>query len=98
MKITTVIGARPQFIKTAVVSRAFREHRSDVTEGVVHTGQHYDADMSDVFFEKLDIPRPSYNLGIGGGTHGQNTGRMIEAVEAVLIKEKPNWVRALGVW
>jgi UDP-GlcNAc3NAcA epimerase len=96
MKITTIIGARPQFVKAAVVSRAFREHRPDVQEIIIHTGQHYDANMSDVFFDELDIPRPNHHLGIGGGTHGQNTGRMIEAVEAVLLDEKPDWVLVYG--
>ena len=96
MKIVTIIGARPQFIKAATVSRAFREHRSDVRELLVHTGQHYDANMSDVFFDELDIPRPNYNLGIGGGTHGQNTGRMIEQIEGVLVKERPDWVLVYG--
>ena len=96
MKIFTVIGARPQFIKAAVVSRAFAEHQPDVREILVHTGQHYDTNMSDVFFEELDIPRPSHNLGIGGGTHGQNTGRMIEQLEALMLTEKPDWVLVYG--
>lgn len=96
MKIITIIGARPQFIKAAVVSRAFREHAPSVHEIIIHTGQHYDANMSDVFFEELDIPKPDYNLGIGGGTHGQNTGRMLEAIEAVLLQEKPDWVLVYG--
>lgn len=96
MKVTTIVGARPQFIKAAVVSRAFREHRPDVREVIVHTGQHYDNNMSDVFFEELNIPKPNYNLGIGGGTHGQNTGRMLESIESVLIKEKPDWVLVFG--
>ncbi|MDA3876478.1 MAG: UDP-N-acetylglucosamine 2-epimerase (non-hydrolyzing) [Halothiobacillus sp.] len=96
MKITTIIGARPQFIKAATISRALREHHPDVREVLVHTGQHYDANMSDVFFDELDIPRPDYNLGIGGGTHGQNTGRMIEQIEDVLIKERPDWVLVYG--
>lgn len=95
MKIVTIIGARPQFIKAAVVSRAFREH-SNAREIIIHTGQHYDANMSDVFFDELDIPKPDYNLGIGGGTHGQNTGRMLEAIEAVLLKVKPDWVLVYG--
>jgi UDP-GlcNAc3NAcA epimerase len=95
MKVVTIIGARPQFIKAAVVSRKFRE-RDGVREIIVHTGQHYDANMSDVFFEELDIPKPNYNLGVGGGTHGQNTGRMIEAIEAVLLKEKPDAVLVYG--
>jgi UDP-GlcNAc3NAcA epimerase len=96
MKILTILGARPQFIKAAVVSRAFKQYRKDVREVLVHTGQHYDANMSDVFFDELDIPHPDYNLGIGGGTHGQNTGRMIEKVEEILLKEKPDWVLVYG--
>lgn len=96
MKIFTVIGARPQFIKAAVVSRAFKEHRPDVHEVLVHTGQHYDANMSDVFFEELNIPHPDHNLGIGGGTHGQNTGRMVEQLEALMLPEKPDWVMVYG--
>lgn len=95
MKIVTVIGARPQFIKAAVVSRKLRE-REGVQEIIVHTGQHFDANMSDVFFEELDIPHPNYHLGIGGGTHGQNTGRMIEAIEGVLLQEKPDWLLVYG--
>jgi UDP-GlcNAc3NAcA epimerase len=96
MKITTIIGARPQFIKAAVVSRALRKHRPDVQEVIIHTGQHFDANMSYVFFEELDIPEPDYNLGIGGGTHGQNTGRMLEAIEAILLNEEPDWVLVYG--
>lgn len=96
MKIATVIGARPQFIKAAVVSRACREHRPDVQEIIVHTGQHYDANMSDVFFDELDIPQPDYHLGVGGGTHGQNTGRMLEAIETVFLENKPQWVLVYG--
>ena len=96
MKIVTIVGARPQFIKAAVVSRAFKQHRPDVQEILIHTGQHFDANMSDVFFEELDIPRPDYNLGIGGGSHGQNTGRMIEAIEKVLQSTRPDWVLVYG--
>lgn len=96
MKLITIIGARPQFVKAAVVSRAFREHRPDVREIIVHTGQHYDPNMSDVFFEELDIPKPHHHLGIGGGSHGQNTGRMIEAIERVIIDEQPDWVLVYG--
>lgn len=95
MKIVTVIGARPQFIKAAVVSRKLREH-ADANEIIVHTGQHFDTNMSDVFFDELDIPHPNYNLGIGGGTHGQNTGRMIEAIEGVLLQENPDWLLVYG--
>jgi len=96
MKIFTVIGARPQFIKAAVVSRALAQHRPDVREVLVHTGQHYDANMSDVFFEELNIPHPDHNLGVGGGTHGQNTGRMLEKLEALMQTEKPDWVLVYG--
>ena len=96
MKITTIIGARPQFIKAATVSRAFREHCPEVREVLIHTGQHYDTNMSDVFFDELEIPRPDVNLGIGGGTHGQNTGRMIERIEDVLLNERPDWVLVYG--
>ncbi len=96
MKIITIIGARPQFIKAAVVSRAFRQYRADIKEVIVHTGQHYDINMSDVFFDELEIPAPAYNLGIGGGTHGQNTGRMIEKIEEVLLLEKPDWLLVYG--
>lgn len=96
MKVLTVIGARPQFIKAAVVSRAFVEHRPEVREILVHTGQHYDANMSDVFFDELNIPHPDYNLGVGGGTHGQNTGRMIEKLEQLMLSEKPDWVLVYG--
>lgn len=96
MKILTVVGARPQFIKAAVVSRALRAHHPAVQEVLVHTGQHYDVNMSDVFFDELDIPHPDHHLGIGGGTHGQNTGRMIEAIEAVLIAERPDRVLVYG--
>lgn len=96
MRVMTIIGARPQFIKAAVVSRAFCEHRPDVEEIIVHTGQHYDANMSDVFFDELDIPKPHYNLAIGGGTHGQNTGRMIEKLEALMMELRPDWVLVYG--
>lgn len=94
MVVVTIIGARPQFIKAAVVSRAFRE--LGVVEKIVHTGQHFDANMSDVFFEELEIPRPTRHLGIGGGSHGQNTGRMIEAIEGVLLQIRPDWVLVYG--
>lgn len=95
MKIVTVVGARPQFIKAAVVSRALRD-KEGMREVLLHTGQHYDANMSDIFFTELDISIPDYHLGIGGGSHGQNTGRMIEAIEQVLIKESPDWVLVYG--
>jgi len=96
MKITTIIGARPQFIKAATVSRAIITHKADINEVIIHTGQHYDKNMSEVFFDELDIPKPNYNLGVGGGTHGQNTGRMLEGIEKVLLDEKPDWVLVYG--
>ena len=96
MKIFTVIGARPQFVKAAVVSRAFAIYQPSVCEILVHTGQHYDTNMSDVFFDQLSIPRPAYNLGVGGGTHGQNTGRMIEGLEALMLSVRPDWVLVYG--
>ncbi len=95
MKIITIVGARPQFIKAAAVSRMLRSTEG-VKEILVHTGQHYDANMSDVFFEELEIPRPDYNLGIGSGTHGAQTGKMLEAIEKVLLEEKPDWVLVYG--
>lgn len=95
MKICTIIGARPQFIKAAVLSAAVARMQ-DVQEIIVHTGQHYDVNMSDIFFEQMNIPAPSYHLGIGGGTHGQNTGRMIEAVEDVLLRETPDILLVYG--
>lgn len=95
MKIVTIVGARPQFIKAAAVSRAIGT-RENVTEIIVHTGQHYDANMSDVFFEQMRIPRPDHHLGVGGGPHGQMTGRQLEKIEAVLLEEKPDWVLVYG--
>lgn len=102
MKIITIIGARPQFIKAATVSRAIAQQAqtgqqvTSIKETIIHTGQHFDANMSEVFFRELDIPKPDYNLGIGGGSHGRNTGRMIEAIEEVLVKERPDWVLVYG--
>lgn len=97
MKIVTIVGARPQFIKAAAVSRVIRDrHAGRIEEVLVHTGQHYDDNMSKVFFDELDIPRPRYNLEISGGNHGAMTGRMLEAVENVLLQEKPDWVLIYG--
>lgn len=93
MKVVTVVGARPQFIKAAVVSRQLRKNANEV---LIHTGQHYDYNMSDVFFEQLSIPHPDYNLGISGGSHGQMTGAMLAAIEEVLIKEKPDKLLVYG--
>jgi UDP-N-acetylglucosamine 2-epimerase len=102
MKIATIIGARPQFIKAAPVNRAVAEynrhtsHSSRITEVIIHTGQHFDADMSDVFFKELNIPKPEYNIGINSANHGAMTGRMLEKIEEILIKEKPDWVLVYG--
>ena len=95
MKIVTVIGARPQFIKAAVVSRAIVAHK-DIKEVIVHTGQHFDANMSDIFFEEMCIPKPDYNLNVNGLGHGAMTGQMLEKIEAVLLQEKPDWVLVYG--
>lgn len=92
-KILTVVGARPQFIKAAVVSRELRKKYEEI---LVHTGQHYDYNMSDIFFEELEIPKPNYNLGISGGSHGKMTGEMIIELERVMIKEKPDVVLLYG--
>lgn len=92
-KICTVVGARPQFIKLAVVSR---ELRKEFQEVLIHTGQHYDHNMSDVFFEEMNIPRPDYNLGISGGTHGLMTGQMLMRIEEVLLKEQPDMLLVFG--
>jgi UDP-GlcNAc3NAcA epimerase len=97
LKVLTVVGARPQFIKAATVSRAVRNHfAQDLREIIVHTGQHYDNNMSQVFFDEMDIPRPDFNLQISGGNHGAMTGRMLEAIECVIIKERPDWVLVYG--
>ena len=95
MKITTIIGARPQFIKAAMVSRALRA-RQGVRELLVHTGQHFDGNMSEIFFEQMEIPKPDYNLDIAGLSHGAMTGRMLEKIEQVLIEEKPDCVLVYG--
>lgn len=95
MKIVTVIGARPQFVKAAVVSRAFARHR-EITEVIIHTGQHFDNNMSDIFFEEMSIPKPDYNLNISGLNHGAMTGQMLERIEEILLKETPDWVVVYG--
>lgn len=95
-KVLTIVGARPQFIKAAAVSRAIAKVPDRLTEVMVHTGQHFDDNMSAVFFDELEIPVPAYNLEISSGTHGSMTGRMLAAVEQVMINEKPDWVLIYG--
>jgi UDP-GlcNAc3NAcA epimerase len=103
MKIVTVIGARPQFIKAAAVSRAISQHnatthdpQSEIHEVIIHTGQHFDKNMSDVFFEEMQIPAPHYHLNVNSMSHGAMTGRMLEKIEEVLLREKPDYVLVYG--
>lgn len=95
MKILTIIGARPQFIKASVVSKAIQS-TSGLTEVLVHTGQHFDSNMSNIFFDQLGIPKPDYQLDINGGSHGSMTGRMLEAIEDICLKEKPDRLMVYG--
>ena len=93
-KIITVVGARPQFIKAATLSRQFQ--LKGVEELIIHTGQHFDANMSDVFFEEMEIPKPAFQLDIHGLTHGAMTGRMLEGIEEILLQEKPDGLLVYG--
>jgi len=93
-KITTIIGARPQFVKAATLSRQFT--LCGIEEQIIHTGQHFDANMSEVFFEEMEIPRPAYQLDIHGVSHGAMTGRMMEGVEQILLNDKPDGVLVYG--
>jgi UDP-GlcNAc3NAcA epimerase len=97
VKLINIVGARPQIIKASAISRAIRNRRAnDITEIIVHTGQHYDKEMSDVFFDELEIHKPHYNLGVGSAGHGRQTSMMITGIEDVLLKEKPDCVILYG--
>lgn len=97
IKLVTIIGARPQIIKASALSRAIRNHFSeDIQEIIVHTGQHYDENMSNVFFEEMEIPKPQYNLQVGSCSHGKQTAMMIQGIEELLLKEKPDFIVLYG--
>jgi UDP-GlcNAc3NAcA epimerase len=96
MKIFTIVGARPQFVKASIFSKLLKEEGDNIQEQIVHTGQHYDQNMSEIFFSNLGIPMPAYNLGVGGGTHGYNTGMMIIEIEKLLLSGKPDAVLVYG--
>ena len=93
MKVVTIVGARPQFVKAAAVSRVLREKHTEI---LVHTGQHYDNNMSDVFFEELHIPKPDINLGVGSGSHAKQTAEMLVGIEEILLKEEPDYLLVYG--
>lgn len=95
MEILTVIGARPQFIKASVVSKAIQQSQT-LNEIIIHTGQHFDANMSDVFFNELNIPKPDYQLNVNGSSHGAMTGRMLEEIEKICLSVKPDYVMVYG--
>ena len=94
MKIATILGTRPEIIKMAPIIAEINQRGID--HFIIHTGQHYDYNMSDIFFEELNIPKPDYNLGISGGSHGKMTGRMMEAIEEVMLKETPDVLLVYG--
>ncbi len=93
MKIVSIVGARPQFIKAAAVSRALRARHQEV---LVHTGQHYNYEMSGIFFDGLDLPKPDINLNVGSGSHGSQTGAMLKGIEEVLMEQRPDWLLIYG--
>jgi UDP-GlcNAc3NAcA epimerase len=97
IKLVTIIGARPQIIKAAALSRAIHNHFSQqIEEVIVHTGQHYDENMSEVFIRQLGIPQPTYNLNVGSGSHGKQTAKMLEGIEEILVNEKPDYIVLYG--
>jgi len=94
MKVLSIVGARPQFVKLAPIAHALAP--ADHQHVIVHTGQHYDANMSDVFFDDLDIPVPDVHLGVGSGSHGVQTGSMLSTMDGVLDEHRPDWVLVYG--
>ena len=97
IKVVTVIGARPQIIKAAAISRAIKNKFSDkIKEIIVHTGQHYDRNMSQVFIDELGVPEPDYNLNVGSDMHGRQTAKMITGIEDTLLKERPDYIVLFG--
>jgi len=96
MKLITVLGARPQFIKAATISRVIQQSTSPIHEVIIHTGQHFDHNMSEIFFEEMNIPKADYNLEVAGLSHGAMTGRMMEKIETVMLEEKPDVVLVYG--
>ena len=95
LKSVTIIGARPQFIKAATISRVI-ETRLDIKEVIVHTGQHFDINMNDIFFEEMQIPKPNYYLNISSLSHGAMTGKMLQGIEKIILDEEPDWVLVYG--
>ncbi len=96
MKVLTIVGARPQFIKAAIVSKKIKEESENIVEILLHTGQHYDENMSHIFFEQMGLQKPTYNLQIGNLSHGAMTGRMLESIESIIKDEKPEFVMVYG--
>lgn len=94
LKVLTIVGARPQFIKAAPVSRELRKEHKEI---LVHTGQHYDDNISAVFFDELNIPKLDYNLEVGSASHGKQTADMLVSIEKLLLDEEPNWVIVYGI-
>lgn len=100
-KVVSIVGARPQFLKEAAIHKAIKKHNEDnpqnpIQEILIHTGQHYDYELSAIFFQELELPSPDYHLGVGSGSHGAQTGKMLELIEEVLIKEEPDAVIVYG--
>lgn len=96
LELCSIVGSRPQFVKLAVICRALRDFGQPTSHRIIHTGQHYDVEMSDIFFRDLDIPPPDFHLGVGSGSHGEQTGEMIKRLETILADSRPNWALLYG--